>query len=134
MKKVYHVIFYTIGLLFLISTIGHRMLITSDIPPVYTVGDLYTNYILNFITFVTWLIIFKTSNNEYLFKLLAKLTPILFTLFSAIMSVVYGKTTYIYYNNSLFLLDIALLIMLLTNICYAFYKFICDAKSNISYK
>lgn len=133
MKKTFFVIIYIIGLLLLILTIGYKMIITSDIPPVYTIKDLSINYTFSFITFITWLIIFKLSNDKDLLKWLAKSSPLFLALIIPIISIIHGKSTYIYYSSKLFSLDMTLLITFIVNILYAYYKFTRDIKlkSNI---
>lgn len=124
LKKLLYAILYSIGLLFLLLTVGHRMVITSDIPPVYTMEDLRTGYTFNFITFIIWLIIFRLSNNKELLKWLVKVTPLLFIVMILIISIVQGKSIYIYHSDSLFSLDITLLVTSVVNIFYASYRFI----------
>lgn len=99
------VILYLFSLIALLWTFFFRMLITSDIPPSFTMDEVYLYYISSLIMFFLFLLTIRKALSSRI-KNIITLLPVLLMFIFYLSGTTTNITNYVYYSNIELLMDI----------------------------
>lgn len=115
-------IFHPLSVLLLLWIIFYRFLITSDIPPSYSTAEIRYFYI-NSVLMVIFYVLTIQKAGYHAKKILFVFIPVVLIMLFLGYGFIHNMINYVYYNKSMFFMDLTLIIELLLISGYSLYQF-----------
>lgn len=114
-------ILYPLSVLLLLWNIFYRFLITSDIPPSFSAAEMRDFYISSALMVIFFILTIQKVG-YHAKKILFVFIPVVLIMLFFGYGFIHNMINYVYYNKSMFFMDLTLIIELLLILGYSLYQ------------